>query len=97
LPIDQHHRDKIAAAVAAYDNANPLSPLPRNTVRLLAAMFPIEDLCQRSLDDIATEGFNRKNLTAALRRLIAAGFLSRTAGSGSEPDAYRLHLSPVRQ
>jgi hypothetical protein len=97
LPIDQRRRDEIAAAVAAYDSANPLSPLPRTAARLLAAMFPTEDVCQRSLDDIAAEGFNRKSLTAALRRLIAAGFLSRTAGSGSEPDNYRLHLSSVRQ
>jgi hypothetical protein len=97
MPIDHRRRDEIAAAVAAYDIANPLSPLPRNAVPLLAAMFPIEDMCQRSLDEIATEGFNRKNLTAALRRTIAAGFLSRIPGSGSEPDTYRLHLSPVRQ
>jgi hypothetical protein len=60
-------------------------------------MFPVEDVCQRSLDEIATEGFNRKNLTPPLRRLIAAGFLSRVSGSGRVPDTYRLHLSPVRQ
>ena len=97
MPIDQHRRDEIAAAVATYDSANPLSPLPRNTVPLLAAMFPIEDVCQRSLDDIATAGFNRKNLTTPLKRLVEAGFLSRTSGSGRVPDTYRLHLSPVRQ
>jgi hypothetical protein len=97
MPIDQRRRDEIAAAVAAYDDANPEARLPRNTVPLLAAMFPIEDVCQRSLDDIAAGGFNRKNLTASLRRLIAAGFLSRTPGSGSEPDSYRLHLPPVRR
>ncbi len=66
-------------------------------MQLLAAMFPIEDVCQRSLDDIAAEGFNRKSLAGTLRHLIAAGVLSRTPGSGSEPDTYRLHLSPVRQ
>jgi hypothetical protein len=97
MPIDQRRRDEITAAVAAYDSGNPLSRLPRNTMRLLAAMFPIEDVCQRSLDEIATEGFNRKNLTAPLRRLIAAGFLSRVSGTGTTPDIYRLHLSPVRQ
>jgi hypothetical protein len=32
-------QDDIAAAVAAYDSANPIAPLPRNTVRLLVAMF----------------------------------------------------------
>jgi hypothetical protein len=97
LPIDQPRRDEIAAAVAAYDGANPRSALPRNAVRLLAAMFPTEDVCQHSLDDIATAGFSRKNLTASLRRLIAAGFLSRTPGSGVMPDPYRLHLPQVRR
>jgi hypothetical protein len=92
MPIRQRRRDEIAAVVAAYDSANPLSPLPRNTVQLLAAMFPIEDVCQRSLDDIATAGFNRKNLSAPLRHLGAAGFLSRTPGSGVVPATYRLHL-----
>ena len=96
MPTDQHRRDEIAAAVADYDSAKPLSPLPRNAVQLLAAMFPMEDVCQRSLDEIATEGFNRKNLTAPLRRLIAAGFLSKVSGSGRVPDTYRLHLPPVR-
>jgi hypothetical protein len=97
MPIDPRRRDDIAAAVAAYDNANPLSRLPRNTVPLLAAMFPTDDVCQRSLDDIAAAGFNRKNLTAPLRRLVAAGFLSRTQGSGIMPDSYRLRLPPVRR
>src|SRR5689334_24784188 len=82
LPIDQHRRDEIAAAVAAYDSANPEARLPRNTVPLLVAMFATDNVCQRSLDDIAREGFNRKNLTAPLARLMAAGFLSRTSGSG---------------
>ncbi len=97
MPIDQHRRDKIAAAVAAYSSAKPLSPLPRNAVPLLATMFPVEDVCQRSLDEIASEGFNRKNLVGPLRRLAAAGFLSRVSGSGRVPDTYRLHLPPVRQ
>ena len=64
MPIDQRRRDEIAAAVAAYDSANPQAPLPRNAVRLLAAMFPTEDVCQRSLQDIAAEGFDRKRLPA---------------------------------
>ncbi len=97
MPIDQRRRDEIAAAVTAYDSANPLSPLPRNTSRLLVAMFPVEDVCQRSLDEIASEGFNRKNLVGPLRRLAVAGFLSRVSGSGRVPDTYRLHLPPVRQ
>jgi len=97
LPIDQRRRDEIAAAVAVYDSANPHSPLPRNAVPLLATMFPIEDVCQRSLQDIAAEGFDRKRLAANLRRLMVAGFLSRTPGSGSAPDTYRLHLPSVQR
>ena len=97
MPIDQRRRDDIAAAVAAYDLDNPKVRLPRNAVPLLAAMFPSEDVCQRSLDDIATDGFNRKNLTAPLQRFIAAGFLSKASGSGRMPDTYRLHLPPVRR
>ena len=95
MPIDPRRRHEIAVAVVAYDSANP--PLPRTAARLLAAMFPVEDICQRSLDDIATTGFNRKSLTANLRRLVAAGFLSRTPGSGVVPATYRLHLPPVRR
>jgi hypothetical protein len=97
LPIDQHRRDEIAAAVAAFDNASPEARLPHSTVPLLATMFPIEDVCQRSLQDLAAEGFDRKRLAANLRRLAEAGFLSRTPGSGVVPDTYRLHLPPVRR
>jgi hypothetical protein len=96
MPIDQRRRHEIAVAVVTYDSAN--QSLPRSAARLLAAMFPVEDLCQRSLDDIATTGgLNRKSLTATLRRLVEAGFLSRASGSGSVPDTYRLHLPPVRR
>ena len=96
MPIDPRRRHEIAVAVVTYDSANP--PLPRSAARLLAAMFSVEDLCQRSLDDIATTGgLNRKSLTATLRRLVEAGFLSRASGSGSVPDTYRLHLPPVRK
>ena len=89
-------RDEITAAVAAYDSANPLAPLPRNAARLLAAMFPVEDECQRSLDAIAAAGFSRKHLPGTLRRLVQAGFLSREFGAGITPDTYHLHLPPVR-
>ena len=78
MPINERRRDDIATAVAAYDSANPTAPLPRNAARLLAVMFPSEDVCQRSLDAIAAEGFSRKRLPAGLKRLVAAGFLSRS-------------------
>jgi hypothetical protein len=51
MPIAPRRRHEIAVAVVTYDSAN--QSLPRSAARLLA-MFPVEDLCQRSLDDIAT-------------------------------------------
>ena len=96
MPTDQRRRDEITAAIAAYDRDHPDAPLPRNTVRLLTAMFPSEDVCHRSLDDIAAEGLNRKTLPAMLRRLVEARLLSRRQGSGVVAHAYRLHLRPVR-
>jgi hypothetical protein len=91
MPPDLRRRDGIAVAVAAYDSANPLAPLPRNAARLLAVMFPSEDVCQRSQEAIAAEGFSRDRLPAMLRRLVEAGFLSRHRVAGV-PDTYRLHL-----
>jgi hypothetical protein len=96
MPTDLRRRDEIAAAVAAYDSANPSAPLPRHAALLLAVMFPSEDVCQRSLQDLAGEGFDRKRLPAALKRLVEAGLLSRQPGSGVVPDTYRLHLPPVQ-
>ena len=43
MPTDERLRDDIAAAVAAYDSANPSTPLPHNAARLLAIMLPSED------------------------------------------------------
>jgi hypothetical protein len=96
MPIDPSRRDDIVAAVAAHDSANPSAPLPRNAARLLAVMFPSEEVCQRSLQAIAEEGFARKSLPGLLKHLAEAGFLSRQPGSGAVPDTYRLLLSPVR-
>jgi hypothetical protein len=87
-------RAAIFDAVNAHNRAHP--PLPRNATQLLAVMFPSEDVCQRSLEAIAAEGFSRDRLPAMLRRLVEAGFLSRHQGSGAVPDTYRLHLPPVR-
>ncbi len=92
MPIDQRRREIIAAAIAAYDSANPKARLPRNAAQLLAVMFPSEDVCHRSLQALAEEGFDRKTLPSVLRRLVEAGFPPRQPGSGTVPDAYRLHL-----
>ena len=96
MPIDPRRRDDIVAAVAAYDSAPPSTPLPRNAARVLAAMFASDDVCQRSLEDIAGEGFSRDWLRALLRRLVEVGLLSLERGSAREPNTYRLHLPPVR-
>ena len=96
MPTDERRRDDIAAAVAAYNSANPSAPLPPNAARLLAVMFPSEDVCQRSQEAIAAEGFSRDRLPAMLRRLVEAGFLSRHRVA-QVPDTYRLHLPALVQ
>jgi hypothetical protein len=97
MPTVVARREVIAAAVETYKHAYPEAPLPRQTVQLLGVMFASGDVCQRSLQDLAAEGFDRKRLAANLRRLVDAGFLSREPGSGVVPDTYRLQLPPVRQ
>ena len=97
MPNNQR-RHEIAVAVVAYDSANPQARLPRSAARVLAAMFPTDYVCQRSLDDIATMGgLNRKTLPGTLRRLVEGGLLSRVHGSGSTPDTYQLQLPSVRR
>jgi hypothetical protein len=55
-------------------------------------MFANDDACQRSLEDIAAEGFARNKLSVLLRRLVEVGLLSLERGSAREPNTYRLHL-----
>jgi len=90
-------RDKIFAAIGAYNEAHPLVRLPRNTARLLVAMFPMDDVCQRSLEAIAADGFSARMLPATLRRLVDAGFLTRQRGASRVPDIWWLHLPPLRR
>jgi hypothetical protein len=97
MPIDQPRRDAIAAAVTAHDRAHPETLLPPSAARLLTVMFPSEDVCRRSLEALAAEGFTRRALPATLRRLTEVGFVSRQRGSAWIPDTYRLHLPPVRR
>ena len=94
-PTDRPRRDDIQAAVAAYDQANKLAPMPRNAARLLTALFATSDVYRGSPDDIAALGFSRRHLPGTLQRLASAGFLSREFGSGSAPDTYRQHLPPL--
>jgi hypothetical protein len=92
MPTVAARREAIATAVETYNHHHPEAPLPRLAARLLAAMFVADEVCQRSLEDIAAEGFNRKTLPATMRRLIEARFLSRHQTSTREPFVYRLHL-----
>jgi hypothetical protein len=91
-PTDRPRRDAIEVAVAAYDEANPLTPLPRNAARLLTVMFPRGDVCHRSLEDLTAEGFSQARLPGTLRRLVRAGFLTWEKGW---PPTYWLHLPPL--
>ena len=88
----------IEAAIAAYNATDPEALLPPEAARLLAVMFRRGSVCQRSLDDLAKEGFDRRDLSKLLRALVEAGFLSkdRTPGRGAL-NAYTLHLPPVPQ
>jgi hypothetical protein len=54
-------------------------------------MFPVEDVCQRSQEAIAAEGFSRDRPPAMLRSLVTAGFLSQHRVA-LVPDTYRLQL-----
>jgi hypothetical protein len=90
-------QDEIEAAVAAYERANPRTPLPRNAAQLLAAMFTAGDVYQGSLEDITALGFSRKHLPGTLQRLANAGFMSRERGLGHTPNTYRLHMPPPRR
>jgi hypothetical protein len=95
MPVDPCRRDDIVAAVAAYDRDHPDAPLPRNAGRLLAVMFPSEDVCKRSQEAVVADGFSRNGLSATLRHLLEAGFVSKQRGSACIPDTYRLHLLPA--
>ena len=96
MPIDLRRRDDIAAAVAAYDSANPSAPLPRNAARLLAVMFPSEDVCQRSLEAIAAKGSAETGFLRCCGAWSRPGSF-RGTGSAEVPDTYRLHLPPLVQ
>ena len=91
----------IEAAIAAHNSTDDrgLQLLPSDAVRLLAVMFPRDDVCQRRLDDLAAKGFDRRTLPHLLRTLIHAGFLSKEPNRGGRgvPAIYRLHLPPQRQ
>ena len=90
-------RREIEAAIAAHNSADNETVLPPSAVRLLAVMFPRDDVCQRSVADLEAEGFDRRTVRSLLRALVDAGFLSTERPWGAVPNIYRLHLPPVRR
>jgi len=98
MPIEPRRRDAIAAAIAAHNATDQEELLPPAAARLLLVMFPRSDVCQRSLDDLARAGFDRRGVSRLLRALVEAGFLSKDRRHGRRaPNVYRLHLPPQRQ
>ena len=89
-------RSEIEAAIAAHNSADRETLLPPDAARLLRAMFPRGSVCQRRLEDLVAEGFDRRTLPRLLRSLVDAGFLSKEPGRGFA-STYRLHLPPMRR
>ena len=86
----------LEAAIAAHNatDGQKQTLLPPEAARLLTVMFPRRSVCQRRLDDLADEGFDRRSLPRLLRALIDAGFLSKEPSHGPIISTYRLHLPP---
>ena len=75
-------RTEIEAAIAAHNDTDPEALLPPAAARLLITMFPRRDVCQRSLDDLARAGFDRRGVVRLLHALVEAGLLSKDRGLG---------------
>jgi hypothetical protein len=75
---------------SAHNDTDPDALLPPVAARLLIAMFPHGDVCQRSLESHVAEGFDRST-SRLLRALVEPGFLSKEVGH--KPRLYRLHLA----
>ena len=88
-------RREIEAAIAAHNATDREPGLPPAAVRLLATMFRHADVCQRSLDDLAAEGIDRRAVSRLLRALVEAGSLSKEDSLGRVPNIYHLHLPPL--
>jgi hypothetical protein len=99
MPIDPRRRDAITEAVAAYNEVNQRDRLPRNAARVLIAMFPFSDVCQRSVTSLLllVAGLEAKTLRKLLRTLIRAGLLSNEPGRQGVVATYHLHLPPRAQ
>ena len=96
MPINKRRRDDIAAAVAAHNTTvQARRGVPPEAARLLAVMFPQDDVCQRSVGSFAAEGFDHASARRLLLALLSAGFVSKAQpGDRGLTATYRLHLSP---
>ena len=98
MPINKRRRDDIAAAVAAHNTTvQARRGVPPEAARLLAVMFPQDDVCQRSVGSFAAEGFDHASARRLLLALLSAGFVSKAhilASRGELPPYARLHLPP---
>jgi hypothetical protein len=98
LPIDQHDREEIAAAIGAYNATGRRPLLLADVIRLLTVMFAEADICQRNQDSLAAEGFSRGALVRLLQALVETGLVSKERGANRRaPNTYRLHLPPRSQ
>jgi hypothetical protein len=66
MPCVASRRAAINAAVEAHNRTHPAVRLPRPAARLLAVMFPTEDVCCVSQETLRAEGFGK-----TLRRCCA--------------------------
>ena len=99
MPIDPRRRDDIAAAVAAHNTTiQARRGLPPEAARLLAVMFPKDDVCRRTVGSFAAEGFDHASARRLLLALLIAGFVSKAhPGERGLTITYRLHLPPRQQ
>ena len=88
-------RTEIEAAIAAHNASDREPHLAPSAGRLLAVMFRRSSVCQRSLRDLAAEGFDERAVPRLLRALVEAGFLSKEQGTSHVPNTYTLHLPPL--
>jgi hypothetical protein len=97
LPIDQHHRDEVAATIRVYNATGRKPLLADDAIRLITAMFADTDVCQRNRESLMAEGFSRDLLVLLLQILIGAGIVSKERGTSRAPNTYRLLQPPRRQ
>jgi hypothetical protein len=87
---------EIEAAIAACNAADPETLPAAAAARLLNAMFPCGEVCQRTVADLMVEvSARRRGVERLLRLLSEAGFLSKERRVGRAPLVYRLHLPPL--